>query len=180
MDCSNQASLSFTILQSLLTLMCIELVMSSSHLIFCSSLLLLPSIFPSSSFCFNELALHIKRPNYWGFSFSISCSNEYSRLISFRIDLFDLLLETLKNLFPIPQYKNINSSALSFLYCPTLTSMHNSWKNHSFDYVPVFVGKIMALLYNILPRFVIAFLPRSNCLLISWLRSSSTVTLEPK
>ena len=110
MDCSNQASISFTILQSLLKLLCIELVMSSSHLIFCRSLLLLPSIFPSSSFCFNELALHIKRPSYWNFSFSISCSNEYSRLISFRIDLFDLLLERLSKIFF--QYHSTKASIL--------------------------------------------------------------------
>ena len=126
------------------------------------------------------MALHIRRLNYWSFSFSISPSNEYSELISFRIDLFDLLFEGLSKIFYNTAVKSINSSLLSFIFCPNLTSIHNHWKNHSFDYVSIFVGKIMTLLYNMLSRFVIAFLPRSKCLLISWLQSPSTVSLQPK
>ena len=86
-----QASLSFTISRTLLKLMSVELVMSSSHLILCCPLLLLPSVFPSIRGFSNELAFHIRWPKYWNFSFSISLSNEYSGLISFRIDWFDLL-----------------------------------------------------------------------------------------
>ena len=81
---------------------------------------------------------------------------------------------------PAPQFKSINSSVLSFLYGPALTSIHAYCKNHSFDSRWTFVGKVMSLLYNMLSRFVIAFLPRSKCLLISWLQSPSAVTLEPK
>ena len=129
-----QALLSFTIFQSLLKLMSIELVMLSNHLILCRPLLLLPSIFPSIRVFSNELALHIRWPEYWSFSFSISPSNEYSGLISFRKDWFDLLTVqgTLKS-SPSPQFKSINSSVLSFLYSPTLTSIHHCWKYHSFD-----------------------------------------------
>ena len=141
MDCSSQASLSFTIPQSLLKLMSIESVMSSSHLILCHPLLLLPSIFPSISFGSNELAINIKRPNYWSFSFSINPSNEYSGLISFRIDLFDLLFEGLPKIFSNTTVKRINSSALSFLFCPTLKSIHNYWRSHSFDFVPILLAK---------------------------------------
>ena len=125
MDCSSQASLSFTIPQSLLKLTPIESVMSSSHLILCHPLLLLPSIFPSISFCSNELALHIRRLNYWSFSFSISPSNEYSELISFRIDLFNLLFEGVSKIFYNTAVKSTNSSLLSFLFCPNLTYIHN-------------------------------------------------------
>ena len=81
---------------------------------------------------------------------------------------------------PTPQFKSINYSALSFCYSPTLTSIHDCWKNHSFDYRRTFVGKVMSLLFNMLSRLVIAFLPRRNHLLIAWLQSTSTVILEPK
>ena len=126
--------------QSLLKLMSIELVMPSNHLILCGPLLLLPSIFPSSRVFSNELALHIRWPKYWGFSFSISPSNEYSGLISFRIDRFDLLAVqgTLRSLF---QHHNSKASVLqcsAFFYCPTLTSVHDYWENHSFDYMDLF------------------------------------------
>ena len=116
---------------SLLRLMSIESIMPSNHCILCCPLLLLPSIRVFS----DELALHIKLLKYWGFSFSISPSNEYSGLMSFRIDWFDLLAVqgTLKSLSPAPQFKSINSSALSFVYSPTLTSIHDHWKNHSLD-----------------------------------------------
>ena len=115
--------------------MSIKSVMPSNHLIFCCPLLLMPSIFPSIRVFFNESVLRIRWPK--SFSFSISPSNEYLGLISFKIDWFDLLAGqgTLKESFSIPQFKNINSSVLSFLYSPTLTSMHDYWKNHSFDYM---------------------------------------------
>ena len=129
-----QVSLSITNSQSLLKLMSIALVMPSNHLILCWSLLLLPSIFPSIRVFANESALCIRWPKYWSFSFSISPSNEYSRLISLRMDWLDLLAVqgTLKSL-PIPQFKSISSLVLSFLYSPTLTSIHDHWKNHSLD-----------------------------------------------
>ena len=132
---TRQASLSIINFWSLLKLMSIESVMLSNHLILCHPLLL-PSIFPSIRVFFNESALHIRWPKYWSFSFSISPSNDYSKLISFRIDWFDLLAvqQTLKSLSPAPQFKTINCLVLSLLYGPTLTSIHDYWKNHSFDY----------------------------------------------
>ena len=128
-----QTSMSFTISKSWLKLNSIELVMPSNHLILCHPLLLLPSIFPSFRVFSNESVLRIRWPKYWSFSFSISPSNEYSRLISFRMDWLDLLAVqgTPKNP-PTPQFKTINSSALSFLYSPNLTSIHDFWENHSF------------------------------------------------
>ena len=129
------SSLSFTNSWSLLKLMSIKLVMPSNHLILCFPLLLLPSIFPSIRVFSSESILHIRWPKYWGFSFSISPSNEYSGLISFRINWLDLLAvqETLKSLFQHHSSKSINSLALSFLYSPTFTFIHACWKNHSFD-----------------------------------------------
>ena len=131
-----QASLSIINSWSLLKLMSIESVMPSSRLILCHPLLLLPSIFPSIRVFSNESVLHIRWPKNWSFIFSISPSNEYSGLISFRMDWLDLLSVqgTLKESSATPQFKSINSSALSFLYSPTLTSVHDYWKNHSFDY----------------------------------------------
>ena len=131
-----QASLSFTISKSLFKFMSIELVMLSNHLILCHLLLLLPSIFPSIRVFSNESALHIRWPKYWSFSFSISHYNEYSGLISFRIDWFDLLAVqgTLKS-SPAPQFKSINSLVFNLLYGPTLVSIHDFWKNHNFDYM---------------------------------------------
>ena len=122
-----QASLSFTISLSLLKLMSIESVMLSNHLTLCHSLLLLPSKFPSIRLFSNELALHIRWPKYW--SVSISPSKEYSGLIPFRIDWFDLFAvqETHKS-SPTQQFKSINSLALSLLYGLTLTSIHDYWK----------------------------------------------------
>ena len=118
-----------------LKLMSIELVMPSGHLILCFPLLLPPSTFPSIGVFANESVLHIRWPKYWSFSFSICPSKEYSGLISFRMDWFDLLAVqgTLKSLLPTPQFKSISSSVLSFLYRPVLTSIHDYWKNHSFD-----------------------------------------------
>ena len=130
-----QASLSFTISWSFLKLMSIELVMHSNHLILCH-LLLLPSVFPSIRVFSSESFIHIRWPKYWSFSFSISPSNEYSGLISFRTDWLDLLAVqgTLK--FSLAsQFESINSSAFSLLYGPALTSIQDYWKNHSFDYI---------------------------------------------
>ena len=120
----HQTSLSFTISQSLLKLMSIELVMPSNHLILCCPLLLLTSVFSSIGVFSNESALRIRYPKYWSFSFSISLSNEYLRLISFKIDWFDLLTVqgTLKS-SPAPQFKSTNSLALNLLYGPTLVSI---------------------------------------------------------
>ena len=131
---AQQASLSITNSQSLFKLMAIEWVMPSKHLILSLPILLLPSIFPSISVFSNESVLHIRRPKYWIFSFSVSPSNEISGLISFRIDWLDLLAVqgTLKS-SPTLSFKSINSLMFSFLYSPTLTSIHDYWKNHSFD-----------------------------------------------
>ena len=122
---AHQASLSIANSHSLLKLISIELVMPSNHLVLCCRLLLPPSIFPSIRVFSNESVLHIMWPYYWGFSLSISPSNGYSGLISFRVDWLDLLAvqRTLKS-SPTPQFKSI-SSALSFLYSPTLTSVHD-------------------------------------------------------
>ena len=129
-----QASLSITNSQSLLRLMSIELVMPHNHLILCHPLLLLPLIFPSIRVFFNESGLHIRWPKYSSFSFSSSLSSEYSGLISFRIDWFDLpaIQGTLNSSLTL-QFKSINSLALNFLSSPTLTSIHNHWKNQNFD-----------------------------------------------
>ena len=131
---ARQASPSITNSWSLLKLMSIESVMPSNHLILCHPLLLPPSIFPSIKVFSNESVLCIRWPKYWSFSFGVSPSNEYSGLISFRMDCLDLLAvqETLKE-SSTPQFKSINSLVLSFLYSPILTSIHDYWKNHSFD-----------------------------------------------
>ena len=124
-----QASLSITNSQSLLKLMSIELVMPSNHLILCHPLLILPSIFPSIRIFSSESVLHIRWPKYWSLSFSISPSNEYPGLISFRVDWLDLLaVQETQESFPTPQFKSINSSALRFPYSPTLTSIHTTRK----------------------------------------------------
>ena len=124
-----QASLSIANYWSLLKLMCIESVMPSNHLILCRPLLLPPSIFPSIRVFSNESALPIRWPKYWSFSFNISPSNEYSGLISFRMDWLDLLeVHDSEESSTTPQSKSINSSALSFLYSPTLISIHDYWK----------------------------------------------------
>ena len=177
-----QASLSFTISWSLLKLMFIGLVMPSNHLVLCHPLCLLPSIFSSIGvFSSKESAPCIRWPEYFSFSFSISPSNEYSVLISFRIDWFDLLAvqEALKNLL---QYQ---SSKASISWCSTFFMVQLSHpymttgKTMALTIWTV-VGKVMSLLFNMLSRFVIAFFPRIRHLLISWLRSLSAVILEPK
>ena len=131
---ARQASLSITNSQSSLRLMSIESVMPSSHLILCYPLLLLPPIPPSIRVFSNESTLSMRWPKYWSFRFSIISSNQYSGWISFRIDWFDLLVvQGTQESSPTPQFKSINSSVLSFLYTPTLTSIHDHWKNHSPD-----------------------------------------------
>ena len=176
-----QASLSFVISWSLLKLMSIELVMPSSHLILCHPLLLLPSIFPRIRGFSSESVLRIRRPKYWSFSFSISPSNLCSGLISFRMDWLDLLAVqgTLRSLL------QHHSSKASVLQCSAFFIVQLSHPYMTTGKTialtrQIFVGKIMSLLFNMLSSFVIAFLPRSKCLLISWLQSPSAVILEPK
>ena len=175
-----QASLSITNSQSLFKLMSIKSVMPFNHLILCHPLLLLPSIFPSSRVFFNELVLCIRWPKYWSFSFSISPSNEYLGLISFRMDWLDLLgvQGTLKSLL------QHHSSKASILQCSVFFMVQLSH-----PYVTTgktialtrwtFFGKGMSLLFDMLSGLVIAFLPRKQHLLISWLQSPSAVILEP-
>ena len=165
-----QASLSITNSQGLLKLMSIELVMPSNHLILCHPLLLPTSIFPSIRVFSNESALRIRWPKYWSFSFSISPSNEYSGLISFRIDWLDLLLVQgpLKSLF------QHHSSKASILWCSAffMVQFSNCYMTTGKTIALTtwtFVGKVMSLLLNLLLRYVITFLPRSKRLLISWL-----------
>ena len=176
-----QASLSITNSWSLLKLMSIESVMPSNHLILCSPLLLLPSIFPSIRVISNESAFRIRWPKYWSYSFSISPSNEHPGLISFRMDWLELhaVQGTLKSLL------QHHSSRASILQCSTFLMVQLP---HPFMTTgktiavtrQIFVGKVMSLLFNMLSRLVIAFLPRSNHLFISWLQSPSAVILEPK
>ena len=129
-----QASLSFTIFRSLFKLMSTESEMSSNHVILCHPFFLPPSILPSIRVFSNELTVRIRWTNYWSFNFSISPSNAYLGLISFRIDWLDLLAVqgTPKRL--LLHHEGINSSVLNLLYGPTLTSTHDYWNNHSFDY----------------------------------------------
>ena len=176
-----QASLSITNSWSLLKLMPIELVVPSNHLILCRPLLLLPSIFPSIRVFSNESVLHIRWPKYWSFSFSISPSNEYLALISFRMDWLDLLAVqgTLKSLV------QHHSSKASILWRSAFSMVQLSHPYMTTGKTialtrQTFVGKVMSLLFNMLSRLVIAFLPRSKRLLISWLQSPSAVILEPK
>ena len=127
---AHRASLSITNSQSLLKFMSIELVMPSNYLILCCPILLLPSIFPSIRVFSNESILCISWPKYWSFSFNSSPSNEHPGLISFRMDWLNLpAVQGTQESSPIPQFKSINSLALSFLYSPTLTSVHDYWKN---------------------------------------------------
>ena len=164
---ASQVSLSITNFQSLLKLMSIELVMPSNHLSLCRPLLLPPSIFPSIRVFSNESVLHIRWPKYWSCTFNISPSNEYSGLISFRMDRFDLLAvqRTLKNLL---QHHSSKASVLwcsSFFYSPSHPHL-TTGKTIALTR-QTFVGKTMSLLFNMLSMLVIAFLPRSKHLLIS-------------
>ena len=177
---AHQASLSFALSQSFLKLMSIGLMMLSSHLILCCSFLLLLSILLSIRVFSSESALHIRWPEYWSFSFSISPPNKYSVLISFRIHWFNLLTVqgALKSLL------QHHSSKASILWCPAFFMAHLSHpytttgKTIVLTHGPLLA--VMSLLFNKLSRFVMAFLQRSKCLLISWLQSLSAVILEPK
>ena len=178
---AHQGSLSITNSRSSLQLMSIELVMPSIHLILCWPLLLLPSIFPSIRVFSNESVLHIRWPKYWSFSFNISPSNEYSGLISFRMDWLDLLAVqgTLKSLH------QHHSSKTSILRCSAFFIVQLSHPYMTTGKTIAltrwtFVGKVVSLLFNMMPRLVLGFLPRWKCLLISWLQSPSPVFLEPK
>ena len=166
--------------RSLLKLMSIELVMPSNYLILCCPLLLLPSIFPSIRVFSNESALCIRWPKYWSFSFNISPSNEHSGLLSFRMDWFDLLAVqgTLKSLL---QHHNSKASILqhSAFFIIQLSHPFMTTGNSIALTRWTFVSKVMSLLFNMLSRLVITFLPRSKRLLISWLQSPSAVILEP-
>ena len=133
---ARQNSLSIASSWSLLKLMSIQSVMPFSHLILCRPLLLPPSIFSSIRIFSNESPLHVRWPKYWSFSFNICLSNEYSGLISSRMDWLDL--HAVQESSPTPQFKSINSSALRFLYSPILTSIHDYWKNHSLDWMDLF------------------------------------------
>ena len=130
---AQQASLSITDSRSLLKLMSIELVMPCSHPILCHPLLLLPSIIPSIRVFSNESALRIRWLKYWSFSFNISPSSEHPGLISFRMDCWISLQRDSQERSPTPQFKSINSLALSFLHSPNFTSIHDQWKNPSLD-----------------------------------------------
>ena len=153
--------------------------MPSNHLIL-GHPLLPPSIFPNIRVFSNESVIWIRWPKCWSFSFSISPSNEYSGLISFRMDWFDLLAVQ-GNLESLLQHHSSKASILrrSAFLIVQLTSLHDYWKNQVLTRWS-FVGKVMSLLFNMLSRFVIAFLPRSKHLLISWLQSPSVVILEPQ
>ena len=171
----SQDSLSFTISQSLLKLMSIELVMPSSHLNLCHPLLLLTSIFLSIRVFSNEFVLHIRWPKYWSFICSISPSNEYSGLNSFGMNWLDLLAvqETLKSLLQ-------HSSKASILQCSAFFIVQLSYPYMTTGKTigltrQTFVDKVMSLLLNMLSRLVLTFLPRSKRLLISWLQSPSAV-----
>ena len=161
--------------QSLLKLMSIESLMPSNYLILYPALLLLPSIFPSIRVFFNESFLHIRWPKYWSIMFNISPSNEHSGLI-FRIDWFDLLAVqgTLKSLL------QHHSSKASILRCSAFFMVQLLHHKTIALTRRTFVGKVMSLLFKMPSRLVIAFLPRSKCLLISWLQSPLAVILKPK
>ena len=175
---AHQASLPITNSESLLKLMSIEFVRASNHLILRCSLLLLPSIFPSIRVFSNESVLCIRWPKYWSFSFSISPSNEYSGLISLRRDLGLLAVQgTLKSLL---QHHSSKASILqrSAFFIVQLSHPYMTTGKTIALTRWTFVGKVMSLLFNMLSRLVITFLPRSKCLLISWLQSPSAVILE--
>ena len=177
---ARQASLSITNSWSLLRLISTELVMPSNHLILCCPLLLLLSIFPSIRVFSDESVLCIRWPKYWSFSFNIIPSNEQSELIAFRVDWLDLLAVqgTLKSLL---QHHSSKPSILrhsAFLIVQLSHPYMTTGKTIALTR-QTFVGKVMSLLFNMLSRLIITFLPRSIHLLISWLQSPSAVILEP-
>ena len=154
--------------------------MPSNHLILCCPLLLPPSIFPSTRVFSNESVLHIRWPKYWSFSFSMSPSNEYSGLISFRMDWLDLFAVqgTLKSLF---QHQSSKASILRHLAFFIVRLSHPYMTTGKTIALTrwTFVGKVLSLVFNMLSRLVITFLPRSKCLLISWLQLPSALISEP-
>ena len=178
---AHQASLIFTISQSLLKLkfMSIESVMPSNHLILCCRLLLLPSIFLNIRVFSDELALHIRWPKYWSFSFSTNCFNEYTGLFSFMIDRFELLAVqgTFKSLL---QHHSSKASILqsSVFFTVQLSHPYMTTGKTTALTRQTFLAKVMSLLFNMISRLVITFLPRSKRPLISWLQSPSAVILE--
>ena len=180
---AHQVLLSTTNSWSLLKLMSIESVMPSNHLVLCHPLLLLPSILSIIRVFSNESVLHIRWSKYWSFSFSIGPSNEYSGLISFRIDWFDPL-SSRGSLVPLKSLLQHRSSKASILWCSAFFILQLSQPYMTTEKAialttRTFVGKLMALLFNMLSRLVITFLPRSKRLLISWLQSPSGVILKP-
>ena len=172
---AHQASLSFTISRSLLKLKSIESVMPYNHLSLCRPLLL-PLIFPNIRIFSNESDLRIRLSKYWSFSFSISPFKKYSRLVSFRMDWFDLLAVQwiLKSLF---QHRNLKALILrhSAFFMVRLSHLYMTTGKTTDLTIWTFAGKVMSLLFNMLSMFVITFLPRSKCLLISRLQSLSAV-----
>ena len=161
--------------------MSIDSVMSPNHFILCCPFMLLPSIPPSIRVFSKESALHIRWPKYWSFSFNISLSNEYPGLVSCRMDWLDRLAvqETLKSLF---QHHSSKASIIQFSAFFIVQLSHpymTTGKTMALTRRPL-VGKVMSLLFNMLSRWVITFLPRSKCILISWLQSPSAVILEPR
>ena len=181
MDCSTAGLPVITNSRSLLKLLSIESVMPSNHLILCHPLLLLPSIFPSIKVFTNESVLHIRWPKYWSFSFSISPSNEYSGLISFRMDWLDLLAVqgTLKSLL---QHHSSNASILwhSAFFIVQLSHPYMTTGKTIALTRWTFASKVMSLLYTMASGLVITFLAGKKHLFISWLQSPSAVILEPK
>ena len=178
---AHQASLSITKSQSLLKIMSIESVMPSNHLILCHPILLLPSIFPSVRVFSNESVFHIRWTKYWSFSFNISPSNEYSGLISFRMDWLDLLavLGTLKSLL---QQHSSKASILwrsAFFIVQLLHPYMTTGKTTALTR-QTFVGKVMSLLFNMLSRLVITFLPRSKHLNFMAAITSAVILESPK
>ena len=177
---ARQASRSISNYWSLPKPIFIELVMPFSHLILCC-LLLLPSIFPNNRVFSNELTFCIRWPKYWNFTFNISPSNEHPGLISFRMDWLDLLAVqgTLKSLL---QHHSLKASIFGAQLSSQSNSYIHTWPLEKTIALTrwIFVGKVMSLPFNMLSSLVITFLPRSKCLLISWLQSPSAVILEPR
>ena len=177
---AKQSSLTITNSQSLVRFMSIRKVMPYNYLTLCHPLVL-PSIFPSIRVLSNESVLHIRWPKYWSFSFTINPSNQYSGLISFRVDWLDTLAVqgTLKSLLQHHSWK------VSILWCSSLLIVQLSHPYMTTGKTialtrKIFVCKVMSLLFNVLSRLVITFLPRSKHLLVSWLQSPSAVILESK
>ena len=173
---ARQASLSSTNSRSLLKLVSIDSVMPSGHLVLCRPLLPPPAIFPSIGVFCSESALQIRWPNC--FSFSISPSTEYSGLISFRMDWLDLLAVS-------RVFSNTTVQKASILQCSAFLMIQRSFQYMTTGKtkaltIGTFVGRVKSLVFNMLPRFLIVFLPRSERLLILWLQSPSTMILEPK